>query len=481
MKKLMIACTLLTAFFTAIAQNEIQALRYSRYNMFGTARYSGMGGAMDAVGGDFSVASTNPAGLAIFRNSEMSFTPSFYWVNSSSNLNGQVNDDYRFNFNVGSLGMVSVYNTRNDKGFISGTLGLGYNSLVNFNNRTTIRTPNGTSSLLDDFTWHANESATLSPFYEELAFDTYLMPYDSVQGYYWHDMEYDGYGQEQVRIVEQSGYIGEYTLSGAFNFGNLLYIGGTFGIHAVRFYEDIYHEENDLNETVEYFDSFTFREYNSTRGVGYTGKFGMILRPINLLRLSAAVHLPVYYNLTDEKFTDMSSTWDSSTGFNDESASSPNGIYDYKLSTPFRFLGSAAVVLGKLAVISAGYEYVDYSTARLNSYDYKFFAENNLISSVYRGTHNVKAGGEFRLGSLYFRGGGQYRMSPYTDSRNDADIWLISAGIGVRTQKIFFDASYTHSLRSEVYGMYAYQPGSYETSYNDFAGNNILLTLGFKF
>ena len=40
----------------------------------GTARYVGMGGAMDALGADLSVISTNPAGIGLFRSSQAKLT-----------------------------------------------------------------------------------------------------------------------------------------------------------------------------------------------------------------------------------------------------------------------------------------------------------------------------------------------------------------------------------------------------------------------
>ena len=38
----------------------------------GTARYVGMGGAMDALGADISTMSTNPAGIGLFRHTQVS-------------------------------------------------------------------------------------------------------------------------------------------------------------------------------------------------------------------------------------------------------------------------------------------------------------------------------------------------------------------------------------------------------------------------
>ncbi|MGL4598715.1 MAG: hypothetical protein ACRCYO_14455, partial [Bacteroidia bacterium] len=68
----LLSCTLLQA------QNETDALRYSRLGFGGTARSTAMGGAFGALGGDMSVICVNPAGLAIYRKNELTFTPSFF-------------------------------------------------------------------------------------------------------------------------------------------------------------------------------------------------------------------------------------------------------------------------------------------------------------------------------------------------------------------------------------------------------------------
>ncbi|MEN8227988.1 MAG: hypothetical protein ABFS38_07510 [Bacteroidota bacterium] len=483
MKKIsFIAVLLICSFLSMEAQNEMQALRYSQYNPFGTARFAAQGGAIGALGGDLSSTLVNPAGLGFYRSSEFSFTPSFYWVNSSSNFMGSTVEDSQLKFNVGSLGFVSSKTRDKKSGIVGVSYSLGYNTLVNFNNRTTISGINDNSSMLDDFTWHANaDPDNLSPFYEQLAYDAYLMPFDSVAGEYWHDMQLDGYGQDLQRVSLQSGYIGEYSLSGAFNFSNLLYFGASLGIHAVRFYEEIYHTETDYDDHVIDFDSFRFREFNNTRGWGYTFKFGLILRPIQLLRVGASFQLPTYYYLTDEKFSDIDSYWDNSSGIPDASASSSNGIYDYELKTPFRANAHASLILFRLATISAGYEFVDYSAARLNAHDYKFFDENDQIRQDFQAAHNLKAGAEVRLKSLYLRAGTQYLMSPFVDDRNNAESWIYSGGLGIRTGGAFFDISYSHSSRSDVYGMYAFQPRSNEVSINQVNGNNLMFTVGFKF
>lgn len=483
MKKLSIIAVLLVgAFVSAEAQNEMQALRFSQYNPFGTARYAAQGGAISALGGDLSSIVTNPAGLGLYRSSEFSFSPSVYWVNTFSDFDGQSASDSQTKFNLGSLGMVNAYAFNRKSGLVSASYAVGYNTLVNFNNRTTIQGYSDNSSLLDDFTWHANASPNdLDPYYEDLAFETGLMPYDSAAGEFWHDMQLDGYGQQLYRQSQQSGYIGEYTLAGALNISNILYVGATIGFQAVRFYEDIYHREIDDDNHVIDFDEFQFREFNSTRGWGFTSRFGLILRPIHMLRIGASFQLPTWYNLKDEKYTDMSAFWDNSSGISDSYKSSPNGVYNYKLQTPFRANGNVSVILFKFATISAGYEYVDYSSARLDAYDYKFMDENDEIRRGFQAAHNLRAGAEVRLGTVYLRAGGQHLMSPFSDTRNNAESWIYSGGLGFRSKRFYCDASYSYSTRSDVIGMYSYQPGTNEVALNEVKGNNVMATFGFKF
>ena len=119
MKKILfIALLFVCTFFSLKAQNETQALRYSQYNPFGTARYAAQGGAIGALGGDFSSVLTNPAGLGFYRSSEISFSPSFYWVNTNSRFMNSSTDDSQMKFNVGSLGMVSAKTRDRNNGIV---------------------------------------------------------------------------------------------------------------------------------------------------------------------------------------------------------------------------------------------------------------------------------------------------------------------------------------------------------------------------
>ena len=57
---------------SALRAQDVQ--RFSERQIIGTARYVGMGGAMTAIGGDPSAALDNPAGLGLYRQSEITLT-----------------------------------------------------------------------------------------------------------------------------------------------------------------------------------------------------------------------------------------------------------------------------------------------------------------------------------------------------------------------------------------------------------------------
>ena len=76
---------LLTIFvFTAYAQTDIDALRFSTTSITGTARNIGLGNTMGTIGADISTLGTNPAGIAKFSSTE--FTLSKFGIKKCSFL-----------------------------------------------------------------------------------------------------------------------------------------------------------------------------------------------------------------------------------------------------------------------------------------------------------------------------------------------------------------------------------------------------------
>ena len=74
MKRILLPLLLISA---PLAAQDIYRLEsFSATDLNGTARFVGMGGAMNALGADISTMGTNPAGIGLFRRSDISATAS---------------------------------------------------------------------------------------------------------------------------------------------------------------------------------------------------------------------------------------------------------------------------------------------------------------------------------------------------------------------------------------------------------------------
>ncbi|HPF94348.1 MAG TPA: hypothetical protein PLV65_10425, partial [Tenuifilaceae bacterium] len=147
------------------------------------------------------------------------------------------------------------------------------------------------------------------------------------------------------------------------NFSNKLYAGATIGLQNVYFRQTTYYGEtafsdNYVSDTL--FNNMNYNQDLTVEGSGVNFKLGIIYRPIPELRLGLAAHTSTYYSL-DETY---SATMSSDLNIGSYSAETPINVYDYKIETPYRLIGSIAYTFGKMGLISADYEYVDYSTMR---------------------------------------------------------------------------------------------------------------------
>ena len=76
-KKTLIFSASLFAATSLLAQDIYKMEAFTSSDLNGTARFVGMGGAMNALGADISVINTNPAGIGMFRRSDVSFSAGF--------------------------------------------------------------------------------------------------------------------------------------------------------------------------------------------------------------------------------------------------------------------------------------------------------------------------------------------------------------------------------------------------------------------
>lgn len=483
MKKLSVALMLLIAFSTcSMAQSEVDALRYSRLNNLGSARFVALGGAFGALGADFSTLSYNPAGIGLYKSSEISITPSLAIGKTEATFNGSFRDDLKYTFNLGSVGIVMATSpvSHNQQSMWKNVqFGFGVNRMANFNNRIMIEGDNNESSFLTPYRDAAQGIAPqdLGAYNTGLAYDADLMFLQTGDSANWnYRIDLPNGGVNQRKSVETKGSLNEMVFTLGANYGDKLYLGATVGVPYIRYTETSTFTETDEEGNSDYLKSYTRTDNLETSGTGINFKFGLIFRATDFLRIGGAIHTPTFY-------TSMADNWDASikSYFDDGSsltARSPEGFYEYELNTPMRAIGSVGFIIGKAGLISADYEYVDYASARLRAADYDFNGENEAIRDNYLVAHNLRFGTEWRYGSLNFRGGYNISANPYrygTDATNSS----FSLGLGIREKNFFIDMAWVHSNMDDEYHLYSsdYVAPAMTKVIND----SFLMTIGIKY
>jgi long-subunit fatty acid transport protein len=496
MKKLVYTLSILLITCSAFAQDLTDALRYSNYKISGTARSAAMGNAFGALGGDFSSLSINPAGIAVYRSGEFTFTPSFGKTTVDGTYLGNKATDSKYNLGVDNVGYVTTMPTgsNSESGMVSFSFGLGFNKLGSFSMNALAEGANSNNSILSYFSENmnndydniiGNEDAMLDPYYEKLAWDTYLINHDDNAKEYFNDIKDNGYGQSQRKSTDRRGSINEYLISFGANFNHKFYLGGTVGIHDVYFKENANLYEWDAKNNIPYFNDLNFNTYLRTTGSGFNVKIGAIYKPTENLRLGFAVHTPTFYKFHDEYNSSMSaSTFENGNPISPDKA----GIYDYEIETPMKAILSGAYVIGKSGLISIDYEIVDYSNAKLKngSDGYDYIEQNQTIQNAYKTVGNLHIGGEYRVSkSLSLRAGYENYPSVYQSSylntsniNSNTSYSTVSGGFGFRQGNVFFDAAVKHSISDENLKLY---PGSPEMAKYSTTQNNVIFTLGYKF
>ncbi|MCY1723292.1 outer membrane protein transport protein [Prolixibacteraceae bacterium Z1-6] len=485
--------------FLISAQGVSDALRFSQFEVQGTARAGAMGNAFGALGGDFTSVSINPAGLGLYRSSEFAITPVSKHTKTESSYWGSNVDDTDYKFTLNNISYVSTLPTfkTNEAGLVSVNLGIGYNRLKDFSSNA-LAVGNGVDGSFMDYIASYANAGHWSDHYENLAWETYVLNYDEELDEYWTELGDAGYGQNQRKATSTSGSIDEYSFAIGLNFNHKFYLGASYGLTDVYYREAWQIYEVDAAGNIPYFNDFTFNNTLKTYGYGHNFKFGAIYKPVNEVRLGISLQTPTFYRLTDEHTTSMQSAIEDESGrLSNYEEYSPRNYYDYRLETPLRTTFSGAFIIAKKGLLSVDYELINYGSAKLRhgGDGYNFSDENMDISDSYKTAGNLRIGGEYRVNNaVSLRGGYQFQQSAYnsyalgaSQPNSDANLNVISGGIGYRAGTFFVDVAYKYSFINDfalpyanpIEGRFTYpEPRWIEQK---IINNDVLLTLGFKF
>jgi hypothetical protein len=497
MKKLLTTLALFMFLVNIIsAQTDEDALRYSQTTFGGTARGIGVAGAFGALGTDFTSLSINPAGIALYRTNEFMFTPGLAFINSNSDFAKSSNEAKKYNFNVSNFGFVwnFPYDEKKVKGWKNISFGFGANRSANFHNDIYYRGFNPSNSLITSYVNKMNAQGSLS----ESSIESYY-PFDAYLAYKNNLIQLDANGKystalfngglEQSKSITTRGSITDYLISLGANYSDKVFIGATLSIPGLRYRLESTYTEKDINDSITDFNSFSLTDNLTTTGVGINAKLGIIYKVNDFFRFGAAIHSPTYFSMSDKYDSKISSEFNSGP----EERVSPSGIFNYGLTTPWKVIGSAAVIIKKYGFISLDYEFLDYSESFFNfnnnsTTEDKEYAsqQNSLINTKYTAASNLKIGGELVLDIFRIRAGYAMYGSPFNaevaESGFDNSSNHITGGFGFREDNYFIDFGIVHSIIKTYNQTYTIAnsnlvPGAKITS----SANQFLITVGFKF
>jgi hypothetical protein len=507
-----VALLIIVPFFVN-AQNFTDALRYSSYNIQGTARAGAMGNAFGSLGGDYTSVSINPAGIGLYRGGELVLTPAFGQTKVETDYLGTTMTDSKYDFSFNNISYVANLKTNNPAatGLVNVNVGIGYNRLWDFNSVANVMGHNVESSFLDNLIENANgedPSQGWSEFYEELAYYDEESQTGADLIYYedefWRsDIQrtptaenIENYEHSQSKSISREGSLNEYSFAVGLNFNHKFYAGVSVGVVDVYFEESSTFTEWDAQNNIPQFNEMQFDRYLRTTGTGYNGKIGIIYKPVNQVRLGASLHTPTFYDLQETFDTYMySNNTFEDLGVVEDEASSPINDYDYDLETPLRATFSGAFVVAKKGLLSVDYELVNYgsSSLRRGGDGYQFMDENSEISEIFKTVGNLRIGGELlATDNLSLRAGYSYYPFPYkqdafgvSQPNADANLNIYTAGLGYNLGGFFIDIAYNYSVQKTYNLLYEapvtdYYPAPEMASFNA-VKNKVFFTFGFKF
>lgn len=548
MKKKVFALLLCGLPLVLNAQYAFDVLQMSQTELRGTSRFQSMAGAFGALGGDLSTLTQNPAGIGVYRNSDLGITFGLDFNSTKAGVDKMNETKFNVN-NVGYVGAIRL----DSESVPNLNFGFTYNRLQSFNRHYTggvADIPTSMSNYIaDEFVnvpgytdgdlyWTDDFNPYFDGYAPWAAITTFDMPtrtngyvgiINAEDGMMKGMYVFDETGRAITRgnayyEVDERGHADEYNIAFGGNIANKVYFGLDFGIldldfRSVQSYEEdltnayIMADDKDLFTSPMTYQNTTAEwglyNYKHTEGTGVNFKLGLIWRPTQALRIGAAFHTPTYYDMRDtyyleaklKGFKDANQLYYASKGSNDGYDYSTN----YTISTPWRFMGSVAGVIGTSGIVSLDYECVANETMRIGDDRGNNYPDATYdVKTYFKPTHIIRVGGEYRVNpnwslragysiktSQVEAGVDDYDYNINTSTNNptyqyDNTVHNITCGVGYKYKAFYTDLAYVHKIRNSVYNafspindQYGYEPNvSADVKDNN---NRISLTLGMRF
>ena len=511
-------------------------LSLSQRESVGTARSMGMGGAFTSLGADMASFGYNPAGFGMYQRNEVSVSLGLGVANAKNYNAYNYGDNNNVRVAINNVGAsFKVYESSGKLTAIN--FAFGYNKTADYNYEMSYEGPATISTLADAFADIAQGGKLGINADNKITDPNGYYDYD-MNPYYWGavmgykggliNMGADGWYPDEIGAAAQMspytslssrGSAGEFSFALGFNISNIVYLGASLDVQSISRKQTIYY-----NEYINYAEgnapsgddmpyqlrNFEFGQSMEIEGSGVGAKFGIVVRPVEGLRLGLAVHTPTYYSVAYRYSAALSSEalsagtnpngWEVINGMVYADEATPTlqdgGEHRWAFTTPTRLLAGVSYAFGPYAVISVDYQYDAYRSLKLNYTPADTGYTNKIFRNNLKGTHTIRAGIEAKPTPwLALRVGGGYKSSALNKGYDFVafsepmanSLWYASAGVGFRLSEITsIDLSYQYrnTRYSDYYSFYTNLSGTPNASplYGlDIIKHNIALTFAFRF
>lgn len=473
-----------------VAQETYENANIVTEDLNGTARYVGMGGAMDALGADISTISSNPAGIGLFRSSQITAT-------GGISVQGDAKDfanASKAHANFDQLGFVWAkrtgqssffnfafnYHKSRDFNYILSAAQSNLSQLASQNAQSYIKAvSDGETPEVTGFGIYKDHGNYYGDAYwtsqiDNLYYNTFILNNEEVYGYNLAN----GYAMNR----SSKGYIGNFDFNISGNINDRVYLGLTVGIKDVNYRDYSEYTDYLVNVAGASAGSVTVCDERKIDGTGFDLKFGAIVRPVedSPFRLGLSIATPTFYDLTTTNYTTLINNTDVRAYKPNYTASDS---YDFRLNSPWKFGFSLGHTVANCLAIGVGYEYADYgaTSPRIKNGDYYDFYYDTYYDDSYKdeamkehteqtlkGVSTFKLGLEFKpVPELALRAGYNYvspmyktdgfkesyldsygtNVSSTTDYTNWKSTNRLTLGVGFSSGKFFGDLAYQYSAQ----------------------------------
>lgn len=361
MKKIFTAAMLLTAMGMS-AQETYQNAEVTTEDLNGSAKYVGMGGAMEALGADMSAAAENPAALGFYRSTVGTF--SFGLTSHQNGGNNAGNNKTNVNLDQAGVNFVVEKDYNSTLNF-----GVGYRKTNNFNQMLNL-VGNASLYTVSGKQYHASQNTlTYEKYHMNLSDNTFtstdylytnsLMVTDDNSG------DLGTYSSDQYWLNrERSGFINNFDLIVGGQSNNRIYWGVAAGVSDVH-YKNVTEYTETLTDAGNSIGNVKLYDDRKITGLGFNIKAGLTFRPIegSPFRLGLFVHTPTWYDLETRNTSTLTNNTDRGDHQNGGSVTISEN-YKYEIQTPWKFGASAATTISNKMAIGVTYTFEDYSTMK---------------------------------------------------------------------------------------------------------------------